>query len=291
MPRRTRPPLSPKRKQWAESRGSATFRGKPLSHPVLPEQRFQARLDRLVEEMTRATQREVERYFKNQWTADGAAMDASFTSGVSRLLRRLSERFTGLFTERAGGLAEALSKGVSDATARQLGASLKDVSGGVTLKTDVVSGAVAEVMKAGVKENVSLIKSIPTEYFQKIEGDVMRSIATGQGMADLVPAILKHGASTLKRAELIARDQTSKATTAINRARMQGLGIKKFEWLHSGGGKEPRELHLRLHGQIFDLNDPPVIDDRTGQRGLPGDLINCRCRMVPVITFGEPANE
>lgn len=235
--------------------------------------------------MVRATQREVLRYFRNQWAGDSVAMDASFTSGVARLVRELSRRFTGLFTARAGGLAAALSEGVEKATARQLGASLKEVSGGVTLKTDVVSGAVGEVMRAGVRENVSLIKSIPAEYFQKIEGDVMRSIQTGRGMADLVEDIEKHGHSTRKRAELIARDQTSKATTAINRARMQGLGIKKFEWIHSGGGKEPRPLHVALSGQIFELDNPPVIDDRTGERGLPGQLINCRCRMSPVIEF------
>lgn len=289
MSRRTRPPLSQKRKAWAEQRGGHSFRGKALVQPTMPEVRFQAKLDRLVTAMTEATRKELERYYRQQWAADTVAMDASFTAGAARLLRSLSKRFTALFTERAGGLAEALSKGVSDATARTLGQSLKDVSGGVTLKTDVISGRVAEVMAAGVKENVSLIKSIPAEYFQKIEGDVMRSITTGRGMADLVPDILKHGQSTKKRAELIAKDQTSKATTAINRARMQGLGIKQFEWLHSGGGKEPRPLHVQLDGQIFDLDNPPVIDERTGERGLPGQLINCRCRMVPVVSFGEPA--
>ena len=289
MAKRTRPPLSKTRQKWADQRGGAVFRGKALTHPTMPELRYQAKLEKMVDAMTAATKRELERYYRNQWTGDSVAMDGpSFTSGVARLLRNLSKRFTGLFTERAGGLAEALAKGVSDTTARQLGESLKDVSGGVTLKTDVISGAVKEVMSAGVKENVSLIKSIPAEYFQKIEGDVMRSITTGRGMADLVPDILKHGQSTKKRAELIAKDQTSKATTAINRTRMQGLGIKQFEWLHSGGGKEPRPLHLQLDGQVFDLDNPPVIDERTGERGLPGQLINCRCRMVPVITFGEP---
>lgn len=277
MARRTRPPLSKTRQTWAEQRGGHSFRGKPLVRPSVPEIRYQAALERMVTAMTEATRKDLERYFRQQWTGDGTvAMDApSFTAGVSRLLRNLSKRFTGLFTDRAGGLAEALNKGVSDATARQLGESLKDVSGGVTLKTNVVSGKVAEVMSAGVRENVALIKSIPAEYFQKIEGDVMRSITTGAGMADLVPAILKHGAETTKRAALIARDQTSKATTAINRARMQGLGIKQFEWLHSGGGKEPRPLHEAYSGQIFDLDNPPVIDERTGERGLPGQLINC----------------
>lgn len=290
MAKRTRPPLSKTRQKWADQRGGAVFRGKALTHPTMPEMRYQAKLTKMVDAMTAATQRELERYYRDQWTGDSVAMDGpSFTAGVSRLLRNLSKRFTGLFTDRAGGLADALAKGVSDVTARQLGESLKDVSGGVTLKTDVVSGAVAEVMSAGVKQNVALIKSIPVDYFQKIQGDVMRSIATGRGMADLVTDIMAHGQSTKKRADLIARDQTSKATTALNRARMQGLGIKQFEWLHSAGGKEPRPLHVQYDGQIFDLNNPPVIDERTGERGLPGQLINCRCRMVPVITFGEPA--
>jgi uncharacterized protein with gpF-like domain len=218
-------------------------------------------------------------------------MDASFTSMAARLLRELGKRFTGLFTDRAGGLADYLAKGVQVSSAKQLGDSLKQVSGGVTLKTDVVSGAVADVTKAAVKQNVALIKSIPAKYFEQIEGEVMRSIQTGRGMADLQPAIEGIGATTKKRAALIARDQTSKATTAINKARMNGLGIRKFEWLHSAGEKHPRELHITDHSAgglnhgIFEINNPPVIDERTGERGLPGQLINCKCRMIPVISF------
>jgi len=50
--------------------------------------------------------------------------------------------------------------------------------------------------------------------------------------------------------ERIARDQVSKATSALNAARMKGLGIRKFEWIHSGGGKEPRKLHEEMSGNI-----------------------------------------
>lgn len=236
----------------------------------------------------RETRRELLRLYRheNAPTLDHVAMDASFTAAASKLFRELTRKFTGLFTGQAGGLAEALAKGISNVTATQLGASLKEVSGGVTLKTDVVSGAVGEVVKAGIRENVALIKSIPEKYFLEIQGAVMRSVQTGQGVSDLEKQLGKYEGVTKRRAALIARDQTSKATTAINRARMKGLGVKKFEWLHSYGGKEPRELHKDyLNGKIFDLDDPPVIDERTGERGLPGQLINCRCRMIPVISF------
>lgn len=240
-----------------------------------------------------ATEREIDRLYRTEQakqlglaTGDAVAMDASFTAAAARLLRRLSTRFTALFTDRAGGLADFLAQGAARSSAQQLGESLKQVSGGVTLKTDVVSGAVGDVVSAAVKENVALIKSIPAKYFEQIQGATMRSIQTGRGMADLQPEIQRIGGVTKERAALIARDQTSKATTAINRARMKGLGIRKFEWLHSYGGKHPRPLHKDvLNGKVFSLDDPPVIDDRTGERGLPGQLINCRCRMVPVISF------
>lgn len=269
--------LSETRKAWAEQRGGATFAGKPLAPPDVIEARYKAQLDKLVELMSTVTARELQRLYRTSEAKEaGLAMDASFSSMAARLIRELQKRFNVLFSDKAGGLAEALVSGISRQAAVGLKESLKEVSGGVTLRTDVVGGAVADVVKASIKQNVALIKSIPQEFFLEIEGEVMRSIQSGRGMADLQPFLEKRYGITKRRAALIARDQTSKATTAINRARMQGLGVKKFRWLHSGGGKEPRPLHKNvLNGQVFSLDDPPVIDEKTGERGLPGQLINC----------------
>lgn len=277
--------LSPKREAWAAARNDHTFTGTPLNPPDVVEAKFRAELDRMVERMQKTTRRELDKLYRSP-EAPTVAMDASFSSMAARLVRELTKRFTALFVDRAGGLAKAWAEGISRQSAVGLGQSLKDVSGGVTLKTDVISGAVADVVKASIKQNVALIKSIPREYFLEIEGEVMRSIQTGRGMADLQPFLEKRYGITKRRAALIARDQTSKATAAINRARMQGLGVKKFKWLHSMGGKEPRPLHKNvLNGNVYSFDDPPVIDERTGEKGFPGQLINCRCRMVPVIEF------
>lgn len=277
--------LSPTRKLWAEERGGAAFTGKPLSPPDVVEAKYHAQLQKMVEAMATVTARDLKRLYRAP-EAPVATMDASFASMAAKLIKALQSRFNVLFSDRAGGLADALVNGISRQSAVGLGQSLKEVSGGVTLKTDVIGGAVADVVKASVKSNVALIKSIPAEYFQAIEGEVMRSIQTGRGMADLQPFLEKRYSITKNRAALIARDQTSKATTAINQARMQGLGVKKFKWLHSAGGKEPRPLHKNvLNGNVYSFDDLPVIDERTGERGLPGQLINCRCRMVPVIEF------
>lgn len=274
--------LSPKREAWAAERDSHTFVGKPLNPPDIVEAKFRAQLEGLVDRMNATTRRELDRLYRTPEgraitaTTDTVAMDASFSSMAANLVRELTKRFTALFVDRAGGLAKAWAEGISRQSAVGLGQSLKEVSGGVTLKTDVVSGVVADVVRASVKQNVALIKSIPAKFFLEIEGEVMRSIQTGRGMADLQPFLEARYGISKRRAALIARDQTSKATTAINRARMQGLGVKKFKWLHSMGGKEPRPLHKNtLNGKVFSMDDPPVIDERTGERGFPGQLINC----------------
>ena len=40
-----------------------------------------------------------------------------------------------------------------------------------------------------------------------------------------------------------------------------------------------------LNGGIFDFDNLPVIDEKTGERGIPGQAINCKCRMRPIVEF------
>ena len=83
----------------------------------------------------------------------------------------------------------------------------------------------------------------------------------------------------------------------LSARRMASVGINKVRWIH-GFPKEPRPYHARvwdgksgkkdghpngLNGFIFSLDNPPIIDEKTGERGLPGRLPFCSCRMEPVI--------
>lgn len=291
MAQSKRPPLTKARAQWAKDRPGAVFHGTPLNYNAAAESRYAANLARLVRTMADETARELRKLYASEAaTRHGmAAMDAapSFASKARILTNALASRFQVLFDGRARTLAEALARDVDRSSKSTLHSSLKDVSGGLSLKTSVITPRVREVASATVQQNVALIKSIPQQYFTDIQTGVMRSVQSGNGVQEILQVIEKTAQVTENRAKLIARDQTSKAITAVNSARMQALRIRKFEWLHSGGGKEPRKLHQELSGQVFSLDDPPVIDERTGERGLPGQLINCRCRMVPVIDFED----
>jgi len=283
------------RQRQAQRQG--VFKGSPLTVSAAATERYTAGLLRAVNQMAAASERELRAVFEAHAPhllpgADSVAMDASIASQARILLAALQKRFAKVFASIAPTLAEAMTNDVNRHSKSNLRASLREMSGGLSLKTSVLTKGIATSTKAAVAANVDLIKSIPQEYFADISGAVYRSIQQGHGTADVLGAVEKTGTVTRARAKLIARDQTSKATSAINEARMKSLGVDEFEWLHSAGGHEPRPLHINsgpggLNRHIFKFSDLPVIDERTGERGLPGQLINCRCRMVPVIRWGK----
>ena len=165
---------------------------------------------------------------------------------------------------------------------------LGDKAKDFAISTAVMSEAKKEIMKALVFENVSLIKSIPNEYFKQITGAVARSIENGDGISWLAEQLKSFGAKSDRRAQLIAQDQTRKAYNSINLRNFREAGIRKFKWLHSGGSAQPREWHKDvLNGNIYSIDDPPIIDPKTKETGFPGQLPYCRCVMCAVLSFEE----
>lgn len=213
--------------------------------------------------------------------AHGMALDASPASQARILTNQLMNTFGELFKRRAPILASSMVEQTANASKAALHASLKQASGGLSLKTGGVSPELNELMKAKIQENVGLIRTIASDYLHRVQQEVMRSIT--QGNKDLIETLQELGAKTERKAELIALDQTRKTFSAINRIRSQELGVTKYEWVHSGGSAHPRELHMDMSGNIYSYDDPPIIDEKTGETGNPGDAINCRCTARPVI--------
>lgn len=81
------------------------------------------------------------------------------------------------------------------------------------------TAAMRDVIDATVNANVSLIKSIPSQYFDQVEGAVMRSVQTSRDLAGLVQELERFSGITRRRAAFIALDQNNKATSSFNTAR------------------------------------------------------------------------
>lgn len=289
--------LTKKRAGWVRSREhSGVMRGRPLNHPAGAMSRYAAALQAITAKMCEATQKEIEQlfahpdveeYFTNYNKTATIAMDISPASQARILTNKLRVRFEQLFGEFAKPAAEKMMNETNQASASATYSSLKELSGGLSLSTSAITPAMQETFKLAVANNVSLIKSIPSEYFDKVQGAVYRSIMDGKGLKDLQEFFGQQKGIESRKAKNLALDQTRKAYNGLNKGRMQANGVHKFEWLHSGGGLHPRPLHQGYHGQIFSFNALPVIDEKTGERGIPGQAINCGCTMCPVIEFEQ----
>ena len=295
-------PLTKKKEKWVANR-ETSIRGTKLMYNAAQQERYTSALNRLIRQMTGETLRSINRlfkgtiseeFFKQQMEAsamDSSAMDASISAKARILTNALTKKFSSLFSKKAGSLAAMMLEGAKAASKSSLHASLKQLSGGLSLKTGVIPPGMEDIGRAIIAENVSLIKSIPDEYFKNVTGAVMRSITKGQGIADLIPDIQKYDGQTERRAKLLALDQTRKAYNSINKSRMQATGVKSFIWNHSGGSQFPRESHQKINDHVFSFENLDAEQSALGvppnDRGLPAFCVNCRCTMIPVINFED----
>lgn len=272
-----------------------------LRYNASQQAKYNTAIQDLVDAMTKSVKWQLKRLFNGEIADDyfeqqekAVAMDANIASQARILMSKLSEKFERLFNMRSVPLAEKMVNNAARDSSKIVTRNARDLSGDLALKLPAVPEGLEEVTKASIAENVSLIRSIPKQYFTNITGAVMRSITSGAGLADLVPALTREAGVTKRRAKNIAYDQTRKAYNSINKIRMQEVGIKRFKWVHSGGGQHPRRSHQALSGKIFSFDDLPVINQEqvakgyeAPVRGIPGQAINCRCTMVPISRFEE----
>lgn len=147
-----------------------------------------------------------------------------------------------------------------------------------------------------IKKNVGLIKTIEPDKFPLIVRGIVKVFKKQMTRDELVAWIEKVGEVDTERAEIIADDQIAKASVVFQLLKWRDQGWRRVQWRHSKGVKEPRKYHTdkwdgvsgkedgkpnALNGYVFPMGRPPVIDQKTGERGYPAQLINCRCYLVP----------
>ncbi len=279
--------LTKRRTAWVESRKPALIKGKGLKPSASLSIRYDAKLQKQIARMTEETEKAIAQLFKSETATEYFAEDASIASQARILMNSLSNKFDEIFGWVAKPYSESFIGDVTANASATLHESLRELSGGLSLNTTVLNDDTREIVTASIAENVQIIKTIPQQYLTGVQGAVMRSITTGNGMADLVPFLKKHKQITERRARFIALDQTRKSYGSISRAKMQAVGVKQFEWVHSSASVEPRRKHLELSGGIYNFDEPPIIDPVTGERGFPAQLINCKCFAKPIISFQE----
>lgn len=142
---------------------------------------------------------------------------------------------------------------------------------------------VYDILQATIAENVGLIKSIHTAYFEQVQTIVMQAVKNGRDMNYIKKELVDRFRVSERKAKIIARDQTNKAMQAISRARSLEAGIQEATWVHIPGAKMSRETHKHFDGKKFDLNKG-MYDPDVGKFIMPESLstatavLNSFCR-------------
>ena len=209
------------------------------------------------------------------------ATDASPLSAMRKQIAQLGKRWLKRFDESAPKIAEAYLKGSFKATDSAMRQALKDAGWSVKFE---MSPAMREAFEASLAENVGLIRSIPEQYLQQVEGAVMRSFSAGRDLETLVKSLNSIYPRAVNRTVFIARDQSNKATAVVTAARQKELGIVEAIWLHSHAGKTPRPTHVAMNGKRYKVAEG-MYDPAVKRNIYPGELINCRCSSRSVLPF------
>lgn len=129
-------------------------------------------------------------------------------------------------------------------------------------------------IQAFTRTNVSLIKSIPQQFFDQVEARVVAGVNAGERPAAMVAEIQERFGVAESRAALIANDQVGKFYGKLNEVRQKHLGIDKYIW-RTVGDDRVRLNHREKDGKRYSWDDPPA------DTGHPGEDINCRCYPEP----------
>lgn len=131
-------------------------------------------------------------------------------------------------------------------------------------------------------ENVRgyVIKDFAQERIPEMRRKIQEIVLQGYRPDKVQELLEKDYGVASRKAKFLAQNETSIMLAEYKKVTYKEMGFDKFIWKTIMDGKE-RELHKQLNNTTWSYDNPPVIDERTGQRGLPGETYNCRCEAIP----------
>ena len=260
---------------------------KPVRPPIAIQRAYHKKLKAFVQEMDRSLfwwLRAKYRQVDNQLIQ--TAQDSAFSDLVKEL-RRLEREWVKKSNVFATETAEWFAGKIQGYTAITLQTEMKKrdfVRLGFDLKFTYHSMKERMAFKAIVENNVNYITKIAKEHLANVTGVILRGIENGHDLGKVTEALHHTFGVTERRAAMIARDQTNKATQTLSRQRLIDYGVTQGKWLHTSAGKTYRDSHVEMDGEIYEL-EQGCYDPDYGDFIQPGELVNCHCCCVPVINF------
>lgn len=125
------------------------------------------------------------------------------------------------------------------------------------------------------------VKKWEAKDIVKMREDVLKMIEEGARTGRIQEYFEKRWKIAKDKAKFLADNESHLANSVIQATNAQLAGSTSFKWGKSSS-KERRKLHLQYDGQVFRYDNPPIIDEVLGIKGLPRQIWNCKCFMIPL---------
>lgn len=205
---------------------------------------------------------------------------------ADRMLRDAPTRTFRSFEELAAYLARVAAEAVQpilDLEAQVHTRNFIDVAKrtlGVDLSAVVSGEQIGDYIETAAARNASLIKSLSDDTVKRIQQAVLSNSLEGRAVSALRSQLVEEFGIADRRADLIARDQTAKLNSDLNRIRQTEAGIDSYEWSTSHD-ERVRPLHRQLDGRTYKWGEPTEAEGGAA----PGQPVRCRCVSRGVVEF------
>lgn len=221
-----------------------------------------------------------------QYIGDSAINDA-WPDTIMALFASLIDKWRSpAFMGAAKSVASEFVTSMNVQNSRRFAKSVKPIGvTGIDIFGD--SPKLQDLLSASIADNTRLITSIPERYLDNVQSLVMNNMRSGLRPSAIVKQLQDQYGVTKRRAQLIARDQTSKANGELSKQRQLDTGFEYFRWVDSDDIRV-RDRHESIANKdvgygkgVYRWDDPPK--NEKGVPITPGSEINCRCIAQPVL--------
>lgn len=154
-----------------------------------------------------------------------------------------------------------------------------------------MQGPMGYIVNDLTRSNARLIKTLPLDIARHVNQHILNESLKGKRASDIANEIkLLFPAKSKARANLIARTEVGKTSTALTQARSEILNIPAYIW-RTSEDQRVRDAHQLMEGVIIfwdDAPNPERLDHEKNVKHGPyqaGCIWNCRCYPEPIINL------
>ena len=237
---------------------------------------IERKLSRALTRFSNSVNRSVFKYILSELKMERNIPQAFFNS-LDNLQARLTQTAKDIGAATTNGFIASIEKLVNASYKRQ----------GLEFSIMGRSEIVEKTIFKSYNSILDLIVSIPSQIVGSYKQELLNGV--GDFNRERIAQIAENiGGVSRRKAELIARDQTHKATTNYAMARASSLGFDYYVWdtSHDERVSTGKGGHKQLQGRIYRYDKDTAIVDSYGNVGHCGSRVNCRC--VPLVLMLEP---